>query len=113
MRQEVGTVACVVNGRRVFVSVDRTDIPRLEGKSLSKLATIKLADVEVPMVIKRCEVWPQLKCGTLVWSMMVEFESEEIDLMFLHGTEPKIEFECREEVSSEEEENYVQVGWLA
>jgi len=53
MRQEVGTVACVVKDRRVFVSVERGAIPELDGKFISRHVMLKLDDEELPGVVRR------------------------------------------------------------
>ena len=107
MRQEVGTVACVVNDRRVFVSVQRGAISELDGKFISRHVMLKLGDEELPVVFRRCELWPQNKGGEIVWSMLMEFESEDKDPAFLDGTHPVIVLDCREEFS--EDEDYIRV----
>jgi len=52
-------------------------------------------------------VWPQNKCGEIVWSMVMELESEDKDPAFLDRTHPVIVLDCREEFS--EDEDYIRV----
>jgi len=107
MKMEVGTVACVVNDRRVFVSVERGAIPELDGKFISRHVMLKLGDEELPVVVRRCKVWSQNKWGEIVWSMLMEFKSEDKNPVFLNGTHPVIVLDCREEFS--DDEDYIRV----
>jgi len=56
---------------------------------------------------------PQIKGNRVVWSMVVELRSQDMELNFFHRASPIIVFDCRDEVSKEEEENFIQVRWLA
>jgi len=113
MKQEVRTVSSVVQDGKAYVYVLQSYIPVLEGKSVSKMAVVKLGDVEIPVVVERFNVLPQIRGGNVVWTMVVELRSQAMELNFLHGASPIIVFGCRDEVSKEEEENFIQVWWLA
>jgi len=113
MKQEVRTVSSVVQDGKAYVYVLQSYIPVLEGKSVSKMAVVKLGDVEIPVIVERFNVLPQIKGNRVVWSMVVELRSQDMELNFLHGASPIIVFDCRDKVSKEEEENFIQVRWLA
>jgi len=115
MKVELKTTACVVSmdQQLAYVGIGREDIPKIEGHYILRSGELLLYDMNFPVKIIRLIVDPQWRGDDLTWNVICLCKNDSPELYMLHGTKPILSVEACDEIGETEQDNYIQVRWLA